>query len=348
VLSRVKLVAEPWDVGPGGYQLGRFPAPWAEWNDRYRDAVRETWLADNARKHGSGLRDLAFRLTGSSDVFEPTGRTPLASVNFVTAHDGFTLRDLVTYEHKRNEANGEENRDGSDHNRSWNCGVEGPTDDPAIEALRRRMTRNLLATLLLSTGVPMLLAGDETGRSQEGNNNAYSVDLDAGGPGNRPAACPMGWEHDERARDLLDWTRALLRTRRDHPVLRQDSFFDGRPARAEGVNDLTWFTATGTEMTPETWFDHDLRVIGMHLAGAAASDSSLLLLLNTGHEEQEFVLPGRPWASAYRQLLDTSEERPHADTVDERPTENPAGDQTAGGATVVLAGLSVRLLAAVG
>ena len=180
VLSQVKLIAEPWDVGPGGYQLGHFPPPWAEWNDRYRDAVRDVWLADNARKHGSGVRDLAYRLTGSSDVFGGSGRGPLSSVNFVTAHDGFTLRDLVTYEHKHNESNGEDNRDGHDHNRSWNCGVEGPTDLPEVRSVRRRMMRNLLATLTLSTGVPMMTAGDEIGRTQEGNNNAYSVALDLG------------------------------------------------------------------------------------------------------------------------------------------------------------------------
>ena len=315
VLSEVKLVAEPWDVGPGGYQLGRFPAPWAEWNDRYRDAVREAWLADNARKHGSGVRDLAYRLTGSSDVFEAKG--PLSSVNFVTAHDGFTLRDLVTYEQKRNEDNGEDNRDGSDHNRSWNCGVEGPTDQPAVSALRRRMMRNLLATLLLSTGVPMLTAGDETGRTQEGNNNAYSLDY------------AVGWAFGPDARDLLDWTRALLRTRREHPVLRQDEFFDGPPV-------LAWFSPGGSEMTAEGWFDHDQRVLGMHLSaqGAGADGSSVLVLLNTGPADEAFTLPAEPFATSYRCLLDTNDERPAG-----------SGPEVAAGTPVVLAPHSVQVLA---
>jgi glycogen operon protein len=324
VLSDVKLIAEPWDVGPGGYQLGRFPPPWAEWNDRYRDTVREAWLADNARKQGTGVRDLAYRLSGSSDVFEPSGKGPLASVNFVTAHDGFTLRDLVTYERKHNDRNGEDNRDGSDHNRSWNCGVEGPTDDPAVRSLRRRMMRNLLATLLVSTGVPMLTAGDEVGRTQDGNNNAYSVALDGSDEhlAGRPAAYPVEWEHDDEARDLLDWTRALLRLRRAHPVLRQAEFFDGRPAHEGGLTDLTWFAPNGRPMSAEAWFDHDQQVLGLHLAADflpelphpdAELPESLLVLLNTGPAPETFTLPGSPWASSYRVLLDTTDERPTAE-----------------------------------
>ena len=331
-LSQAKLIAEPWDVGPGGYQLGRFPPPWAEWNDRFRDAVREAWLADNARKHGSGMRDLAYRLSGSSDVFEAKG--PLSSVNFVTAHDGFTLRDLVSYEEKHNQGNGEHNRDGSDHNRSWNCGVEGPTDQPEVTALRRRMMRNLMATLMVSTGVPMLTAGDETGRTQEGNNNAYSVDADGSSQDRRPAAYAVDWAPDDEAGDLLGWSRALLTLRREHPVLRQGAFFDGRPVRDGGLRDLTWFAPGGAEMSAEGWFDHDLRVLGLHLAGEVAEDSSLLVLLNTGPDEETFTLPAQPWASSYRCLLDTTDERPAR-----------TGPEVTAGTAVMLTPHSVQVLA---
>jgi isoamylase len=352
VLSEVKLIAEPWDVGPGGYQLGHFPPPWAEWNDRYRDAVRDVWLADNARKHGSGVRDLAYRLTGSSDVFGGSGRGPLSSVNFVTAHDGFTLRDLVTYEHKHNESNGEDNRDGHDHNRSWNCGVEGPTDLPEVRSVRRRMMRNLLATLTLSTGVPMMTAGDETGRTQDGNNNAYSVAIP--GPADssaRPAAYPVDWELGAEAPDLLTWSRALLSLRRDHPVLRQDEFFEGRTLRDDGIEhslgDVNWFGAGGSELTAEAWFDHDLRVLGMHLVASTAGDpsnaedtsnalggSSLLVLVNTGPDEERFTLPGAPHATSYQPLLDTTDEQP-----------GPPGPEMHAGEAVVLTPHSIQVLA---
>ncbi len=344
VLSEVKLIAEPWDVGPGGYQLGHFPPPWAEWNDRYRDAVRDVWLADNARKHGSGVRDLAYRLTGSSDVFGASGRGPLSSVNFVTAHDGFTLRDLVTYEHKHNESNGEDNRDGHDHNRSWNCGVEGPTDLPEVRSVRRRMMRNLLATLTLSTGVPMITAGDEIGRTQDGNNNAYSVALPSPSDSSaRPAAYPVDWELGPEARDLLAWSQALLSLRRDHPVLRQDEFFEGRTLRDDGIEhasgDVAWFAAGGSEMTAEAWFDHDLRVLGMHLDATTEGDSgdpaggqSLLVLVNTGPDEERFTLPGAPHATSYRVLLDTSDEQP-----------GPTGPETDAGGAVVLTPHSIQV-----
>jgi isoamylase len=343
VLSGVKLIAEPWDVGPGGYQLGHFPPPWAEWNDRYRDAVRDVWLADNARKHGSGVRDLAYRLTGSSDVFGGSGRGPLSSVNFVTAHDGFTLRDLVTYEHKHNESNGEDNRDGHNHNRSWNSGVEGPTQLPEVTSLRRRMMRNLLATLALSTGVPMITAGDEIGRTQDGNNNAYSValpsDADPWDGPVRPAAYPVDWALDEEAHDLLTWTQSLLSLRRDYPVLRQVEFFEGRLLRDDGVEhpgDIAWFTAGGSEMTAEGWFDHDLHVLGMHLDAHAAGDPtpgrSLLVLMNTGPDEAPFTLPGSPYATTYRSLLDTSDDRPGG-----------PGEETPSGTDVMLAPHSIQV-----
>jgi len=317
VLSRVKLVAEPWDVGPGGYQLGGFPEPWAEWNDRYRDTVRETWLGSRGHPHGGGMHDLAYRLAGSSDVFDPTERGVLASVNFVTAHDGFTLHDLVSYEHKHNEANGEDNRDGSDHNRSWNCGVEGPTDDPEVLALRRRMLRNLLTTLLVSAGVPMLTAGDETARTQSGNNNAYCQD---------DGTSWLSWDHAPWQRDLYSWTRALLALRREHAVLRPDA-----------VADLTWFGADGQEMTPERWSDHDQRVLAMYLPGRpvpARGSRPLLVLLNTGAGSEPVTVPGEQWGRSYAVLLDTADEKP------------VAGPTFGGGTTVALVPHSVQVLAA--
>jgi glycogen operon protein len=330
VISRVKLVAEPWDVGPGGYQLGSFPPPWAEWNDRFRDTVRDTWLSPHHRRHVGGVRDLAYRLSGSSDLFEASRRGPLASVNFITAHDGYTLHDAVTYERKRNDANGEDGLDGAEHNHSWNCGQEGPTDDPDVLALRRRMMRNLLATLLLSTGVPMLTAGDETGRTQRGNNNAYCHDDEL---------TWLSWEHRPWQQGLLEWTRALVQLRREHPVLRHDAFFDGQPtATHAGVKDLAWFGADGREMTPERWFDHDQRVLGMYLSGRpgplAPAVSSLLVLLNTGPAEVDVVLPGPPWATSYDTLLDT---------MDEHPKPGPA---LPAGSAVALGSRSLRLFAA--
>jgi isoamylase len=346
VLARVKLIAEPWDVGPGGYQLGRFPAPWAEWNDRFRDTVRESWLADNAVKNdavkndagtqGRGMRDLAYRATGSSDVFDYGGRGPLASVNFVTAHDGFTLHDLVTYERKRNEPNGEDNRDGSGHNRGWNCGVEGQTSDPSVLRLRRRMMRNLLTTLLVSSGVPMLTAGDETGRTQLGNNNAYCLD-------DETTWVDWSWVGELRSQsrdaswqlDLLAWSRELLTLRRTHPALGRADFFDGRQVHEGGPKDLAWFAADGVEMTDGQWFDHHRRVIGGYVANPMAGGESLLTLANTGPDEAAFMLPDGKWATTYHRLLDTTDERPLAADTDE-----PAGR------TVVLGPRSIRVYAA--
>jgi isoamylase len=326
VLSRVKLIAEPWDVGPGGYQLGRFPAPWGEWNDRFRDTFRDSWLADNAAKdhagrHGSGMRDLAYRATGSSDVFDGTDRGPLSSVNFVTAHDGFTLNDLVTYERKRNEPNGEDNRDGSGNNRSWNCGIEGPTTDASVLRLRRRMMRNLLTSLLTSTGVPMLTAGDETARTQLGNNNAYCLD-------NETTWVDWSWLTDLRREsretswrlDLLAWTRALLTLRRSHPAMGRDDFFDGRQLDGDGRKDLAWFAGDGHEMSDNEWFDHDRRVIGGYVAHPVPGGESGLIVANTGPDDASFVLPGGHWATAYTCLLDTADERPEPADVEE-----PAG-----------------------
>ena len=304
VLSGVKLIAEPWDVGEGGYQVGAFPGPWAEWNGRYRDTVRDAW-----RGAAPGVRELAYRLSGSSDLYQPGGRRPSASVNFVTSHDGFTLRDLTTYEHKRNAANGEDGRDGDDHNRSWNCGVEGETDDDAVGVLRRRQARNLLTTLLLSTGVPMLSMGDEVRRTQQGNNNAYCQD----GP-----LTAMPWADDEQGRALTALVRRLLALRREHPVLRQEAFFTGEPVAGGAVKDLTWFTADGSELADDDWFDVDLRTLGMHLdghgirtrgpRGEPVTDDSFLLLLHLGDDDVDVVLPGEPWARGWQVEVDTRAE----------------------------------------
>ena len=298
VLSRVKLIAEPWDLGPGGYQVGRFPVLWSEWNDVYRDAMRDFWAG-----HG-GLAAFANAFAGSSALFAPGGRGPSASINFVTAHDGFTLADLVTYEHKRNAANLEDNRDGTDVNRSWNCGFEGPSTDPAIEALRARQQRNLLASLLLSQGVPMLVAGDESGRTQDGNNNAWCQDnevswLEWGGGG----SCEGG------DAGLFDFTRRLTSLRRDHAVFRRTTFLDGH-GREERLPDAWWFRPDGHAMRPGDWHDPEVRAVGLFLHGEQTRvvtalgepelDDSFLLIVNPHAEAVRFELPkshlGRQWA----------------------------------------------------
>ncbi|MFE9248335.1 glycogen debranching protein GlgX [Streptomyces sp. NPDC007088] len=333
VLRRVKLIAEPWDVGSGGYQVGAFPPLWAEWNDRYRDAARDFW-----RGALPDARDLGFRLSGSSDLYAWGGRSPQASVNYVTAHDGFTMRDLVSYDHKHNEANGEGNRDGSSGNRSWNCGVEGETDQPEVTALRRRQLRNLLSTLLLSTGVPMLVAGDELGRTQGGNNNAYCQDNEIGWVDWSLLREP-GW------RELCALTARLIRLRREHPVLRRRDFFTGRPVLAEGLRDLAWFTARGTEMTEDDWFA-PAPTLGMFLSGrdipgrdergARVLDDSFLLVLHAGAEPAGFTLPDRPWAVAWEVLVDTAAEQ----------QEEPPGTVHAAGARLEVTDRSFLLLRA--
>jgi isoamylase len=305
VLRRVKLIAEPWDIGSGGYQVGAFPPLWTEWNDRYRDAVRDFW-----RGALPDVRDLGYRLSGSSDLYAWGGRRPYASVNFITAHDGFTLRDLVSYEHKHNEANGEDNRDGSNDNRAWNCGAEGETDDPGVNVLRRRQLRNLLTTLLLSTGVPMLVAGDELGRTQHGNNNGYCQDNETGWIDWSLLDEP-GW------RTLFDLTARLIRLRRAHPVLRRKAFFSGRPNGPEGLRDLAWFTAGGAEMTDADWYTPS-STIGMYLSGRdipqrdaqgePVTDVSFLAVLHAGDGALRFPLPGAPWATSYELVVDTSRE----------------------------------------
>ncbi|HEX8853220.1 MAG TPA: hypothetical protein VF754_07020, partial [Pyrinomonadaceae bacterium] len=301
VLSQVKLIAEPWDLGEGGYQVGNFPVLWAEWNGVYRDNVRSFWRGDPGQ-----LDDLAFRLTGSSDLYERSGRRPYASINFVTAHDGFTLTDLVSYNEKHNEANGEGNRDGHEHNISWNCGAEGPTEDPEIIKLRERQRRNFLATLLLSQGVPMLVAGDEMGRTQYGNNNAYCQDNEISW---------LDWTLDQERRDLLEFTRLLIRLFHRHPVLRRRKFFQGQKIRGSEAKDVAWFRPDGAEMRDEDWFNESIRSLGVRLAGDAISevderggritDETLLLLLNARHEPVAFELPAHRADISWELILDT-------------------------------------------
>jgi glycogen debranching enzyme GlgX/malto-oligosyltrehalose synthase len=298
VIGRVKLIAEPWDVGEGGYQVGRFPLRWAEWNGRYRDTIRAFW------RGGGRADDVGYRLTGSSDLYQQGGRSPSSSVNFLTAHDGFTLHDLVTYERKHNEANGESSRDGTDDNLSWNCGVEGETSDPAIRALRAAQTRNLLATLLLSQGTPMIASGDELGRTQRGNNNAYCQDNETSW---------LDWKLDAERRDLLEFARNVIHVRRDHPLLQRARFFEGQAIRGVGVRDLVWFRRDGASMTDEDWSDPQTSSIGIFMAGsglepvdekgAPQNDDDLALVLNASDAEVPFVLPAFierggavPWA----------------------------------------------------
>jgi glycogen operon protein len=301
IISQVKLIAEPWDLGEGGYQVGNFPVLWAEWNGEYRDTVRRFWRGDEGQ-----LSTLAYRLTGSSDLYGKGGRQPHASVNFVTAHDGFTLHDLVSYNAKHNEANGEGSRDGLDENLSWNCGAEGPTDDPAVLALRARQQRNFLATLLLSQGVPMLLAGDEIGRTQQGNNNAYCQDNEISW---------VDWGLEKPQRELLEFTRLLIRLFHRHPVLRRRRFFHGRQIRGSEVKDLSWFRPDSKEMTEEDWNNPSARCLGLRLAGDAMdevdargnriTDDTLLILLNTHHEMISFVLPAHRRGVQWELVLET-------------------------------------------
>jgi isoamylase len=307
VLSQTKLIAEPWDVGPGGYQVGNFPVLWTEWNGLYRDTVRDFW-----RGATSGVGDFAARLSGSSDLYAHDGRRPVASINFVTAHDGFTLADLVSYNEKHNEANLEDNRDGTDDNRSWNCGAEGETDDPQVLELRRRQQRNLLATLFLSQGVPMLLGGDELSRTQRGNNNAWCQDNELSW---------FDWGLDDDRRDLLDFTRRLIFMRRHHPVFRRRFFLQGTSLDGSGLPDVWWFRSDGRRMTRRDWENGELRSLGMFLngdelhettsRGERIGDESFLLLFNAHHEPVTFALPARRFGARWKLELSTAE--PHAD-----------------------------------
>ena len=305
VVSQVKLIAEPWDLGQGGYQVGNFPPQWSEWNGRYRDTVRDVWRGAPAI-----LGELASRLTGSSDLYQGDSRRPSASVNFVTAHDGFTLRDLVSYNDKHNEANAEDNRDGESYNRSWNCGVEGPTDDPDVLALRARQQRNLLTTLLLSQGVPMVLYGDEVGRTQGGNNNAYCQDSEISW---------LDWNLGEEGEGLLAFTRRLIELRHEHIVFRRSRFFSGKTIPGTEVKDVTWLRPDGAEMGEEDWADGQAKALGLLLSGEAGlmhltergeqePDDTFCLLMNASHEKVPFVLPEANGAR-WEVVIDSADER---------------------------------------
>jgi isoamylase len=328
VISQVKLIAEPWDVGEGGYQVGNFPPLWSEWNGKYRDTVRDYWRGEDQT-----LGDFANRFTGSSDLYENTGRKPSASINFVTAHDGFTLRDLVSYNDKHNEANGEENRDGESHNRSWNCGAEGPTDDPQIVGLRARQQRNFLTTLFLSQGIPMLLGGDEMGRTQAGNNNAYCQDNE------------ISWFDWETLDDgLLEFAARLIALRREHPIFHRRRWFQGKPIHGEGVRDLGWFRPDGELMSDEDWQHGSAKSIGVFLNGAAMesldergepiTDDSFCILFNAYHEPLAFRLPDRHhWGESRRKVLDT-----------DKPFPEKEEEIHAAGSEVLVAGRAVVVL----
>jgi len=308
VVSQVKLIAEPWDVGEGGYQVGKFPPLWTEWNGKYRDTVRDLW-----RGNAATLPEFASRLTGSSDLYETSGRRPVASVNFVTCHDGFTLQDLVSYERKHNEANGEDNRDGTDDNRSANYGAEGPTDDPAVNELRARQVRNFLVTLFCSQGIPMMSAGDEMGRTQQGNNNAYCQDNDLSW---------VDWERGAKQSDVLEFARGLSELRRRHPVFRRRRFFSGQSAAVPqrgtggGMLDIVWLTPAGREMTDGDWRTRYARSLAVFLNGSAITepgphgeavrDDDFLLLVNAHSEPVTFLMPGARFAAAWEILVDTS------------------------------------------
>ena len=323
VVSQAKLIAEPWDIGENGYNVGGFPPLWTEWNGKYRDTVRDYWRGDAAT-----LGELASRLTGSADLYEQDGRRPYASINFVTAHDGFTLHDLVSYNDKHNEANGEDSNDGESHNRSWNCGVEGDTDDLDVIALREQQKRNFLTTLFLSQGVPMLLHGDELGRTQRGNNNVYAQDS------------KLAWIDWDRAREfdtLTEFTAKLAQLRRDHPVFRRRRFFNGRPVKGSPLEDIAWYTPAGEDMSDDDWETGYARSVAVFLNGEAIRepdargepvlDDQFWLLLNGHHEAIDFILPdvgaGERWQveiDTYAPLLDSAEERSFG-TLEALPVE---------------------------
>jgi isoamylase len=318
VVSQVKLIAEPWDIGEGGYQVGNFPPLWSEWNGKYRDTVRDFWRGTDRT-----IAEFGYRLTGSSDLYQGTARRPYASVNFVTAHDGFTLRDLVSYNEKHNEANGEENRDGESHNRSWNCGVEGPADNLAVEALRARQQRNFLSTLFLSQGVPMLLGGDELGRTQNGNNNAYCQDNELSW---------FDWANADAG--LLHFTERLIRFRHRHAVFCRRRWFQGRPIHGSGVSDIGWFTPGGHEMSEEDWNAAFCKSLGVFLNGRAIPtpnergepvlDDSFYAMFNANHEPVTFTLPEGKWGTEWAAILNTF------DAVDDLNEEKAAGTLGAG------------------
>jgi len=338
VLNRVKLIAEPWDLGHGGYQVGNFPPGWAEWNDQFRDNLRGFW------KGGHGLiGDIARRLTGSHDLYGWSGKRPSASINFVTAHDGFTLHDLVSYNDKHNHANGEDNRDGHSHNLSWNCGVEGPTDDTAILALRERQKRNLLATLLLSQGVPMLLAGDEHGNTHQGNNNVYCQDNALGW---------LDWTPSPERASLLAFVQGLIALRRRYPTFRRRNFLQGAVVAGDSIKDCDWFRPDGQAMQPQDWDDQHALCLGMYLSGGgitehgsrgeALRDDHFLLLFNAHHDDIAFVLPA-PAARPWQRILDTAGDFIAPSELTPPHTATPAWD----GPTYPLTSRSVAVLRSV-
>ena len=327
VLGQVKLIAEPWDVGEGGYQVGNFPPQWAEWNGKYRDCIRDHWAG---APHGVG--ELAYRLTGSSDLYEAAGRRPHASINFITAHDGFTMRDLVSYNEKHNDANNEDNRDGESNNRGWNCGVEGPTDDPEINTLRARQQRNLLTTLFVSQGVPMLLGGDEIGRTQQGNNNAYCQDNDLSW---------FDWENIDT--ELLEFTQDLIAFRKAHPSFRRRRFFQGRPIHGQDIADVEWYGADGNLMSDEDWDEGLAKALVMRLRGTAididrrgeqVDDDSFLVVINAGTEPLAFVVPAQAEPARWEVVIDT-----------ETGSIGPSGREAKAGGELELVPRSMMVLA---
>jgi glycogen operon protein len=328
IVSQVKLIAEPWDVGEGGYQVGNFPVLWAEWNGRYRDTLRRYWKGD------AGLTsDFAYRLCGSSDLYQPSAKTPTASINFVTSHDGFTLSDLVSYDQKHNEANGEDNKDGDNHNNSWNCGHEGHDAPAEVLALRRRQQRNFLATLMLSQGVPMLRGGDEFGSSQRGNNNAYCQDNDVSW---------LNWKRDEHAEHLTEFTRKLIRFRQEHPIFHHPKFFQGRALRGSEIKDITWINADGTEMEEEAWRAEHARLIGVMLCGDSLDvwdffsrrivDDTFLLYFNAHHEAIDLTLPGEA-ETRWQLIVDTT---PEEGFVKDGPSPAGGGEHKIGPRSMVI------------
>jgi isoamylase len=314
ILADAKLIAEPWDLGSGGYQVGNFPVRWCEWNGKYRDTVRDYWRGEN-----QALAEFANRLTGSADLYQDDGRKPYASVNFVTAHDGFTLRDLVSYNEKHNEANHENNQDGESHNRSLNCGAEGPSDDPAVNELRARQSRNFIATLLLSQGIPMLLGGDEMGRTQGGNNNAYCQDNE------------ISW-FDWNAMDhaMLEFTRRMVRLRRDHPVFQRRRWFKGQSVHESDLADIAWLRFDGQPMRDEDWHTGFAKSCAVFLNGDAlrdldvnglrVEDASFLMAFNAHHEPLPFTTPARPYGTSWRVVVDTAAAEEPVRSVDAQQT----------------------------
>ncbi|HEU5042642.1 MAG TPA: glycogen debranching enzyme, partial [Nocardioidaceae bacterium] len=332
VISQVKLIAEPWDVGAGGYQVGNFPPQWTEWNGKFRDTVRDFWRGEPAT-----LGEFASRIAGSSDLYEASGRRPFASINFVTAHDGFTMRDLVSYNEKHNEANGEDGNDGESHNRSWNCGVEGETDDKSVLALRARQERNFLVTLLMSQGVPMIAHGDELGRTQQGNNNGYCQDSEL---------TWMHWDLEDWQEELLAFTQRLVALRTDHPVLRRRRFFVGAEAPGDDVADIAWFTFEGQNMRDADWGHDFAKSLMVFLNGDAipepdrrgepVADDSFLVAFNAHYEPLEFTIPDEVYGDGWQVVVDTGDDEAGLVAGEESATLLPGAEFTVKDRSVVV------------